>query len=168
MSKIDKLIFSAVIPPFLIALSILTFLVFAIKIGNNITYSASFQTILTISTAILPTILIFSLPLSYLIGILIGIGGLNGESQITAIRACGVPVRRLLRPLFLMGVLVGLATAVLSIGALPRANEKIRDMKDELRLALVPSELQPRVFNNDLSSMVFYIEDLRVGQICVR
>ncbi|MBN2318046.1 MAG: LPS export ABC transporter permease LptG [Acidobacteria bacterium] len=160
MGKIDKLIFRAVIPPFLIALSILTFLVFVIKISNNITYSASFDIILVISAAIMPTILIFSLPLSYLIGILIGIGGLNGESQITAIRACGVPVRRLLRPLCLLGVIVGLATAVLSVETLPKANIKIRDMRNELSLSLVPSELRPRVLNEDLSNMVFYIEDL--------
>ena len=64
MSKIDKLIYRAVFPPFLIALSILTFLVFVVKIGNNITYSASLDAVLAISAAILPAILIFSLPLS--------------------------------------------------------------------------------------------------------
>lgn len=160
MGKIDKLIFRAVIPPFIITLTILTFLVFVIKIGNTITYGAMFNVVLTISAAILPTILIFSLPLSYLIAILIGIGGLNGESQITAIKAGGIPVRRLLRPLFMMGVLIGLVTAALSVEVLPRANAKIRSIRNELSLSLVPSELQPRVINEDLSNMVFYIDDL--------
>jgi LPS export ABC transporter permease LptG/LPS export ABC transporter permease LptF len=160
MYNIDKLIYRAVIPPFLIALSILTFLVFVIKIGNNVTYSASFDTILAISTAILPTILIFSLPLSYLIGILIGIGGLNGESQITAVRASGIPVRRLLKPIFKLGLIVGITTALLSLVVLPKANAQIKKMKAELALALVPSELQPRVLNVDIKGLVFYIEDI--------
>jgi len=114
MRRIDKIIFRAVIPPFLIALTILTFLVFVIQIGNKVTNNASFETFAAIATALLPTILIFSLPLSYLIGILIGIGGIHGESQITAIRACGVPIRRLLKPLFILGILVGITTAFLS------------------------------------------------------
>jgi len=160
MGKIDKLIFHAVYPPFLIALSILTFLVFVIQIGNKVTYNASLEAVMAISAAILPTILIFSLPLSYLIGILIGIGGLNGESQITAIRACGIPVRTILRPLYLLGVLVGLITALLSVEILPSANEKIRNMRDEIILSQVPKELRPRVFNDELTNMVFYIDDL--------
>ena len=134
MRRIDKIIFRAVIPPFLIALTILTFIVFVIQIGNKVTSSVSSNTLLAISSALLPTILIFSLPLSYLIGILIGIGGLNGESQITAIRACGVPVRRLLKPLFSLGAIVGLATTVLSVAVLPHANEKLRNMKEEILL----------------------------------
>ena len=137
MGKIDKLIYRAVIPPFFIALTILTFLVFVIQIGDRITNVFKIEIITAIVAAILPTILIFSLPLSYLIGILIGIGGLKGENQITAVRACGVPVRRLLRPLLVLGVLVGFSTAVLSVEYLPRANEKMRSMKDEILLSQV-------------------------------
>ncbi|MBN2241257.1 MAG: LptF/LptG family permease [Acidobacteria bacterium] len=160
MSKIDKLIYRAVLPPFIIALSILTFLVFVIRIGDFAAYNASLDLIFSLSAAVLPAILIFSFPISYLIGILIGIGGLNGENQITAIRACGVPVRKLLRPLFILGIFVGLSTAVMSLEIMPKANEKVRNMRDELSLSLAPSELRPRVFNDDLPKMVFYIDDI--------
>ena len=160
MRKIDKLIFQAVIPPFLISLTVLTFVVFAIQIGSIIKQNPSFGAVANISAAILPTILIFSLPLSFLIGILIGISGINGESQITALRACGVPVRRLLRPIFMLAAFVGLVTAMISTVILPKTNEELANRKDQLILSQVPSALQPRVFNDELPNKVLYLEDL--------
>ena len=160
MRKIDKLIFQAVIPPFLISLTVLTFVVFAIQIGSIIKQNPSFGAVANISAAILPTILIFSLPLSFLIGILIGISGINGESQITALRACGVPVRRLLHPIFMLAAFVGLVTAIISTVILPKTNEELANRKDKLILSQVPSELQPRVFNDELPNKVLYLEDL--------
>ena len=160
MRKIDKLIFRAIIPPFFIALAVLTCVVFAVQIEGIITKNASFESFTSISMAILPPILIFSLPLSFLIGILIGISGLNGENQITALRACGVPVRRIIYPFFSLAIVVGFATAVISITILPQTNEKLRNMKEEAIISQVPSALQPRVFNDDLPNYVFYMEDL--------
>ena len=120
MRKIDKLLYHAIVPPFFIALVVLTFVVCVHEIGTRlsellITRNASLGLMMTVTGATLPAILIFSLPLSYLIGILIGLAGLSGESQITALRACGVPLRALLRFIFIMGAGVGLLTALFSL-----------------------------------------------------
>ena len=160
MKKIDKLIFKAVVPPFLIALTVLTFIVFSIQITSIINKNAPFPAVLKISAAILPTILVFSIPLSFMIGILIGVSGLNGESQITALRACGVPVKRLLRPISLLAVFAGLSTAIFSVMVIPRTNMALRDIKDHMIVSQVPLALQPRVFNEEISNMTFYLDDL--------
>ncbi|NLT67802.1 MAG: LptF/LptG family permease, partial [Acidobacteria bacterium] len=80
MRRIDKLLYQAVIPPFLIALIVLTFVVSIRELGLLsellITRNASLATVGSIAGSILPRILMFSLPLSYLIGILIGLSGL--------------------------------------------------------------------------------------------
>ncbi len=94
---LSRLLYRAIIPPFLIALLVLTFVLFFEFIGSRsellLSGNASLAIILSVAAAVLPGILIFSLPLAYLIGILIGFSGLSGESQITALRACGIPVR---------------------------------------------------------------------------
>lgn len=164
MRKIDKILCRAVMPPFLIALTVLTFVVFVNQIGDwsklLISHNVSLDAVTIITAAILPAILIFSLPLSYLIGILIGISGLNGESQITALRACGVPVRRLLVFIIGLGVIVGIATGILSVIVFPQTNEILKNMKERIVLTQAPTEIQPRVFNDDLPGIVFYLEDI--------
>jgi len=164
MPKIDKLILRSILSPFLISLTVLTFVVFLGKIGSwsklFISNDASLEIMATTSLAILPTIMIFSLPLSYLIGILIGISGLNGESQITALRTCGIPVRRLLLPIFSIGAVVGILTTFLTVVAVPNTNTFLTNIKEEIALSQAPARIQARVFNQDLPNRVFYLEDV--------
>ncbi len=168
MSRIDKLLYIAVIPPFLIALTVLTFVVFVHEFGRLsellITRNASIPTIAIIAWTILPTILIFSLPLSYLIGLLVGLSGLSGESQIIALRACGVPIRTLLRPVIVLGGATGLVTAVLSIYVLPSTNDVLARLRDRISLRQATSQIQPRVFNVKFPNVVVYLDDLAVDK----
>jgi LPS export ABC transporter permease LptG/LPS export ABC transporter permease LptF len=168
MRKIDKLLYQAIVPPFVIALAVLTFVVSLHDLHSLsellITRNASIGVILTIIGAILPRILIYSLPLSYLIGILIGLSGLSGESQITALRACGVPLRTLLRFILALGALVGIITAFFSLVVLPQTNDVLRRLKYRISLTQATSQIQPRVFNEDFPNLVFYLDDLAVDK----
>jgi len=171
MPKIDKLLYLSIVPPFLITLVILTFVLAVQYLGNLsellITRNASFGTILLIIAAIVPGTLIFSLPLSYLIGILIGLSGLSGESQITALRACGVPIRTLLRPIIIFGAIIGILTGIVTTLVLPRTNDIIGQLKTRVSLVQATSQIQPRVFNggnDDFPNIVFYLDDLAVDK----
>jgi LPS export ABC transporter permease LptG/LPS export ABC transporter permease LptF len=161
---LSRLLYRAIIPPFLIALLVLTFVLFFEFIGSRsellLGGNASLVIVLSVGAAVLPGILIFSLPLAYLIGILIGFSGLSGESQITAMRACGIPMRSLLRFVLLFGVAVGCATALLSIVMLPRTNLFISKVMNDANLSLATSMVRPRVFNEEFPGAVFYVDDL--------
>jgi LPS export ABC transporter permease LptG/LPS export ABC transporter permease LptF len=164
MRKIDKLLFHAIVPPFLIALVVLTFVVFIHELGSRsellFSRNASLDIIAYGMAAILPAILIYSLPLSYLIGILIGLTGLSGDNQITALRACGVPLRTLLRFILLLGFVAGSITAIFSLIILPRTNFEIRQVHNRISLTQVTSLIRARVFNEDFSDIVFYLDDV--------
>jgi LPS export ABC transporter permease LptG/LPS export ABC transporter permease LptF len=165
MRKIDKILYQAIFPPFLISLVVLTFVVCIHEIGNRlsellISGNASLGIILTVTSATLPAILIFSLPLSYLIGILIGITGLAGESQIVALRACGIPIRTLLRFILLLGLAIGFLTAFISLIVLPKTNDLLMEVKNQISLSQATAMIRPRVFNEDLPNIVFYLDDL--------
>jgi LPS export ABC transporter permease LptG/LPS export ABC transporter permease LptF len=168
MRRIDKLLVRAVIGPFVIAAVVLTFVVFAHDMGRLsellITRNASVESVLLICGSILPGILIFALPLAYVIGLLIGLSGLSSESQIIALRACGVPLRRLLIPVMLLGAIVGVATGVLSIYVLPGSMDLLRTIKEKVSLRQATSQIEPRVFNEDFPNIVFYLDDLSVDR----
>ncbi|MBP1602187.1 MAG: permease YjgP/YjgQ family protein, partial [Acidobacteria bacterium] len=168
MRRIDKLLIKAVIGPFVIAAVVLTFVVFAHDMGRLsellITRNASLESVAMICASILPGILIFSLPLAFVIGLLIGLSGLSSESQIIALRACGVPLRRLLVPLMFLGALVGVSTGVLSIYLLPRSMDLLRILKERVSLRQATAQVEPRVFNEDFPNIVFYLDDLSVDR----
>jgi LPS export ABC transporter permease LptG/LPS export ABC transporter permease LptF len=171
MPKIDKLLYYSIIPPFLIALVILTFVLSVQYLGTIsellITRNASFGVVIEIAAAIIPATLIYTLPLSYLIGILIGLSGLSGESQIIAMRACGVPMRRLMRPLLIVGAAVAALTAILTLGVIPRTNDAIGRVKSRVSVTQATAQIQPRVFNGgdeDFPNVVFYVDDLAVDR----
>jgi LPS export ABC transporter permease LptG/LPS export ABC transporter permease LptF len=168
MRKIDKLVLQAIVPPFLISLVVLTFVFFTDKLGDFsellITRNASLETILLIAGAIAPSILIFSLPLSFLIGTLIGLSGLSGESQITALRACGIPLRRILGPIMAIAGFVGLLTMIMSVVILPRTNDILASLKDLINLRQTTSQIMPRVFNEDFANVVFYLDDISIDR----
>ena len=166
MRRIDKLLFRAIAPPFAVTLAVLTFVVSAHEFGTLsellITKNASLGVMLAIAGSIFPDILIYSLPLSFLIGVLVGLGGLSGESQILALRACGLPLKSLLRFILGFGTTVGILTALLSLVAAPHANDFRRQLVERVSVSVVTTQIQARVFNENFrnSGIVFYIKDL--------
>jgi LPS export ABC transporter permease LptG/LPS export ABC transporter permease LptF len=162
--RIDKILFRAIVPPFLSALVVLTFVVFVREFGRLsellVTRNASPEVIGIIACAILPAILIYTLPLSFLIGNLIGLSGLSGESQIVALRACGVPLRSLVRPVLFLGAIVGIFTGILSTIILPETNDIFFSLKDRISLRSATSQIQPRVFNVNFANVVIYLDDI--------
>ena len=52
----------------------------------------------------LPQLLVVTLPMSVLLGTLIGIGRLSADSELVALQAAGIPFRALLRPVALLGL----------------------------------------------------------------
>jgi LPS export ABC transporter permease LptG/LPS export ABC transporter permease LptF len=161
---LGRLLYGAIIPPFSVSFLVLTFVLFFQYIGSRsellINRNASLEIILAIGAAVLPAIIIFSLPLAFLIGILIGFSGLSGESQITALRACGIPIRAMLQFVLALGLAVGCITAFFSTYILPRANSFVARMMDSVSLSLASSMVHPRVFNDDFPNMVLYIDDV--------
>jgi LPS export ABC transporter permease LptG/LPS export ABC transporter permease LptF len=168
VKKIDKLILMGIVPPFLIALSVLTFVVFAEYFGRLsellITRNASFETALLLAGTMLPGVFIFSLPLSYLIGLLIGFSGLSGENQIIALKACGVPVRNMLRPVLALGFIVALITGSISLAVLPQTTYLFNTIKNRVSVRAATSQAQPRVFNEDFPGIVIYLDDLSIDK----
>jgi LPS export ABC transporter permease LptG/LPS export ABC transporter permease LptF len=168
MRKVDKLLNLAIVPPFMISVAVLTFVGLNYNLGRLsellITKNASPEAVVIIAGTLLPGIMIFSLPLSFLIGTLIGLSGLSGESQITALRACGVSMRQMLKPILVLAVVVGLATALMSVIILPETNDIYDGIRDLISVRQVTSQIVPRVFNEDFSNVVFYLDDLSVDR----
>lgn len=112
-----------------------------------------------IAAALLPSVLILTLPVAVLAGVVIGFARMGSDSEIVAIRAAGVGTWHLLWPVLLIGLL---ATGVTSYLHLKEAPEAARDMRRALlqgALRKLESPVEPRTFNTEIPGYVIYVRD---------
>ena len=108
MRRLDRYIFSEILPPTILSLSLYVFLllmnvlfdVAREAVANHIGLSV----VLKLLYFQLPQLLVVSLPMSVLLGCLIGIGRLSADSELVAIQAAGIPFRRLTLPVAAIGL----------------------------------------------------------------
>ena len=152
----------------LIGAAIFTFVLFTRDLGRILELvvraSAPLPSVAEIFFFTVPLALTYTLPMSVLVGILIGLSRLAADSEITAMRASGMGVWSFLRVLsifvlgaWLMALANGLYIAPLSQAALGR-------LEDRLKGSQVSFEVQPRVFYEGFPKIVLYVQDVQNAQ----
>ena len=105
-----------------------------------------------------PHIVVLTLPIAFLLGILVGIGRLSQDSELVALRAAGVDPFTLYRPIALLAVLFTLATGFVMTSVVPRTNRLIYGMKLQLSTFAIAQRIQPGVFSPEFAGRRIYVE----------
>ena len=162
-NKLHRVIYAEILPPSLIALAVLTFVVFTREFGRLVELlirkNADAITVVEVVVALFPKILIFTVPFAFLIGTLIGFSRLSSDSEVVAMRATGVSIYQMLWPVFKVNLGVATITLLLTFVLLPQGNWTLRQIRHQIGLRPVQSEIKPRVFNEDLPEIILYVED---------
>jgi lipopolysaccharide export system permease protein len=87
-----------------------------------------FADFLTILKCVVVTMLAYTLPIAFLFGVLVAVGRMAADSEITAMRASGVRLRELVAPVLGLAVLVSCFSAYLALEAEHRAKRELRQM----------------------------------------
>jgi len=161
---IDRYVLREVVPPFLVGLLLVTFVLLMNQVlllaDLFIDKGVPVLETLRILALLLPSILVFALPMAVLMGILGGLARLAADSEIVAFRSLGVGPRRLARPLLLFGLGGFLLTLPLALYFAPRANHAwVVTMTDSV-LARVRLKVEPLEFNETLPGLVFLARDV--------
>jgi len=84
------------------------------------------EDLLSVLACLFPMLAAYAVPVSFLFGVLLAVGRLSSDSEITAMRACGLGMRELVLPIAALGVLVSLGTAWLLLVTEPAARVELR------------------------------------------
>jgi LPS export ABC transporter permease LptG/LPS export ABC transporter permease LptF len=123
--------------------------------------SASLTDALRIFGDLLPNTLTVTIPTAVLAGILLGLSRLAADSEVTAMRACGIGALTFIR------IISILSFAALTIGLVnalyfaPRGASDLLKLEDRLKSSQVSFEVQPRVFYEDFKNYVLYVQEVR-------
>ncbi len=163
---LDRYIVKEMLAPTGLGLLLFTFILLLQQItllmGILIARSADPGTILRVFLYLLPSIFAVTIPMAFLLGVLLAFGRLASDSEIVALRASGVSPIRLLRPVLILSLLAGATTLWTMAVALPAANQAHRQEMFALVVNKARSAVKPRVFNDDdlVPGMVLYVSDI--------
>src|SRR5947209_17366507 len=153
MKTLDRYIFREIFFPSVIALAALTFvafLAFSREIGwlleLIVRQSATISDTWTISLAILPNVLTFTIPMAVLVGILTGFGRISSDSEAIAFRASGLSMVRLLAPVLALGILAFCTNLAMTVWIAPQTAARLRDLRYEFVAKQASLEVKPRIF----------------------
>src|SRR5687767_6123176 len=111
-----------------------------------------------IGAALLPGVLVFSIPLATLAGIIIGFSRMGSDSEIVAMRAAGVGSWTMIWPALVVGLVLSGATAYLHLKEAPRAARDLERIALQGALAKLDQPVEPRTFST-LPRYVIYVRD---------
>ncbi|MCP4655110.1 MAG: YjgP/YjgQ family permease [bacterium] len=87
----------------------------------------------------LPNIIVVTIPMALLLGILIAVGRLSTDSELVALRSCGISLFSLFRPIVVLSALLTGLNLYLILQVLPEGNNALQQLRVEI-VTQSPSE----------------------------
>ncbi len=169
MRRIDRYISREVFSHALLGLLIFTFVLFIPQIVRLMELlvrhggGADAGTVAMLVACALPQVLTFTVPMAVLVGVMIGLGRMSADSEIIALHALGVGLRRIL---FSVGVVAAggaVLTLAMTMWAGPAAVREFREIEQRLRTTQASFDILPRVFDERFPGVVLYVQDVEAA-----
>lgn len=112
----------------------------------------------------LPNIVAISIPMALLFAVLVAVARLSADSEVTAMRACGLDFMALVRPVLLISALIGLINVGVMAYLLPRGNSAAFRLMSEIVKSSIGSQVEPRVFFDRWTGVLLWVFDTQPGE----
>src|SRR5688572_27869441 len=164
MPLIDRYVVRQVLMPFLLGLLVFTF-IFIIQplldyAERLVADGVSVQLVAGLIGLLIPQALAITIPMSLLLALLIAFGRLSADREFVAMQACGVSLRRLLRPVAFISIAAWAVTSYVLIALVPGSNQRFLEIVFNLASERAEGDVKPRVFFDEFSDFVVYVRDI--------
>ena len=163
---LDRYILREMVAPTSLGVLVFTFILLIDQIPRLLAIlvarSADLYTILRVFLNLLPSIMAVTIPMAFLLGVLLAFGRLASDSEIVALRAVGVSPLRLLGPVLGFSLGAFALTFYINAVALPAANQAHRELVFSLVVSKARTVVKPRTFTDELlpNRLMLYVSDI--------
>lgn len=151
---ISTYILRAHIGPFVFSLATLLFLFllqFIMKfIDQLVGKGLSAWTILELISLNLAWMVVLAVPMSVLVAVLMAFGDLSAKNEITAMRASGVSIYRMMAPVFIAAGVLAVLLVLFNNEVLPEANHKAKTLTMDIRRKRPTFSIVPGLFSQEI------------------
>ena len=160
---IARYVLGAALPYFILSLALLTAILMAqqserfaeLALYTQLPFSLLGQ----IEAALIPNVLVFTLPMAVLAGVMIGFARMGSDSEIVAMRAAGVGTWTMLWPVLLLGLVVTAGSLYANMKEAPLAARALKRAAILGALRKLDSPVEPRTFTTEMPGYVIYVRD---------
>lgn len=123
---------------------------FSVNIPKNLVWQLTF--------ALIPNVISFTAPMAILIGVIIGLSKMQGDSELIAIRASGIGNAQITLPIILLGLLLSGFAFIINLKGVPFASNIVRAIALQTALYKLESPIEPGVFNTEIGGYTIYVK----------
>ena len=161
---LHRYIFLEMIPPFVTSMAFFMFVFLMgqlLDITNMIVqHQVSLGIFALLLVLTLPYFLVYIIPMSAMMSVLLTFLRMSGDNEITALKAGGVSMYRLLPPVLVFAVLCMIVTGFMGIYGMPWGKSAHENLALEVARSNFNIALTPKRFNDDFPGIVFYVNDI--------
>src|SRR6266540_2564203 len=117
-----------------------------------------FSDIILMILYLLPFFSMVTIPMSFLLALLLAFGRLSADSEITAMKSAGIGLYSLLPPVFGCALIAYIATTFVTVYALPWGNSSFKKLLLNVIETRATLKLKERVFNDDFPGLTIYVD----------
>ncbi len=112
---------------------------------------------------VLPQVLPFTVPLGVLVGTLVTLSRMSSDGEITAMRAAGVPSRRVVPAIMGFGFLAMWVAFAASLWLTPWSIREFYRVENQMIARQLTADVEPRVFEEQFPNSILYVNDVTAG-----
>lgn len=112
-----------------------------------------------LTIALIPNVIAFTCPMAVLIGVIIGLSKMQGDSELIAIRAAGVGNVQITIPIVILGIFLSFLAFFINLKGVPFAAQLVRRIAIQNALHKLQSPIEPGVFNTEMQGFTVYVKD---------
>ncbi|MBE9529201.1 MAG: LPS export ABC transporter permease LptF [Proteobacteria bacterium] len=109
----------------------------------------------------IPSFLIYTIPFSFLVAVLIAIARLSSDSELTAMKASGVSLYSILKPVAVMATCIYVIGVVVMLYLYPWGNLKMKSLVAGAAESNITAGIEEKRFYDRFSGLVLYVDRLK-------
>ncbi len=171
IKKIDRYIFTEVLSPFLagVFFFLFVFLLFQmLRVAEElIVNNAPFSLVVKLLWALLVNFLPLGIPIAFLMGVLFAFSRLSGDSEIVAMKASGMSLLSISRPVIFLSFLVAGVSLLLTLNWAPWSESAMRNVMLKIGSRRFASAINEGTFTKGFFNLLIFAEKVnnRAGRM---
>lgn len=160
--RINLYVFREILTPTLLGLVVFTFILVMGRLPGLtemvVNKGVPLGSIIKLFGYLLPTFLSITIPLSFLLGILLAFGRLSSDSEFIALKSTGISLYSLLLPVLCFAIACVVVTAGLTLYGEPLGKSAFRDQVFTIASDQASVGIEGGVFNDSFDGLIIYAE----------
>lgn len=160
-----RYVLQSVLPYFIftwLLLSVILFVQQASRYSDILLSAAiSSSSLWQLAIALIPNVIAFTCPIAALVGVVIGLSRMKGDSEIVSIRSAGVGNVQIVIPIFFFGFFLSVFALFINLKGVPFAARIVRHFALEAALYKLESPIEPGIFNTEVNGFTIYVKSKR-------